>query len=327
MQLVAAWAGFAREVQGLTQRPWAEVQRAFLDDQSAEAREAREAGKQSAMVALDGGAVARLPDRDAKCARIAKLWRRWCRCAKRVGGFEQGQRALTELCGARAPGAAAACEAADIRRRMAENEAAAVAAMRAVGGSASYDFLATNAALVAGPHSPHGLAPPATSAHDPVALVKEHYRAGRDSPGWPLGSRASPGGRAHAAAAELSLSPRAPGSPTAGDDFVLLGSAGQENYVFVPRPAAAQATRVTAAAGAGAAQAVWLPGAAESAASPESAAARDVPTSRGASLHRHGSGQQLLEVRFSPTSPPLCAFIPASPPAKRHDSHIRTVGA
>ena len=59
MQLVAAWAGFAREVQGLTQRPWAEVQRAFLDDQSAEAREAREAGKQSAMVALDGGAVAR----------------------------------------------------------------------------------------------------------------------------------------------------------------------------------------------------------------------------------------------------------------------------
>jgi hypothetical protein len=67
---------------------------------------------------------------------------------------------------------------------MAENEAAAV---RAVGGSASYDFLATNAALVAGPHSPHGLAPPATSAHDPVALVKEHYRAGRDSPERPQG--------------------------------------------------------------------------------------------------------------------------------------------
>jgi hypothetical protein len=37
VQLVAAWAGFAREVRGLTQRPWAEVQRAFLDDRSAEA--------------------------------------------------------------------------------------------------------------------------------------------------------------------------------------------------------------------------------------------------------------------------------------------------
>ena len=60
---------------------------------------------------------------------------------------------------------------------------------------------------------------------------------------------------------------------------------------------------------------------------PESAAARDVSTSRGASLHRHGSGQQLLEVRPSLTSPPLCAFIPASPPVKRHDSRIRTVGA
>jgi hypothetical protein len=104
-------------------RPAAELA-GFRPGQSAEAREARGAGKGGTLIALDTAAVDLLPYPAQTSAKISQCWRHWCRCAKQVGGFEAAQRVLTDLCGARSAGAEDAGVAAAAKRGRAQGRPA-----------------------------------------------------------------------------------------------------------------------------------------------------------------------------------------------------------
>lgn len=105
-ELTAAWLAFASLAQGLTTRPWAEVERAFTDAGSREAAEVRgvaagapiemEGNSSNWLLDIDPSALDRLPDPASTYAAIISAWQRWCECTKRVGGFVAAQKLLTD---------------------------------------------------------------------------------------------------------------------------------------------------------------------------------------------------------------------------------------